>query len=63
MAEKTIEVTIDKEGNFKLDLNGFKGKGCKDIAKQFEKMGKVNSEDIKSDYYEDGGRSNVSVGK
>jgi hypothetical protein len=33
MAEKTITIDIDEAGNSSLDLNGFEGKGCGDIAK------------------------------
>jgi hypothetical protein len=65
MAEKVIEVTIDKDGGVKTDLQGFKGKGCKAIADAFSQAlgGKVVNESVKSEYYEGGGGSNVSVGR
>jgi hypothetical protein len=39
---KEIHIDIDeKTGDFELKLEGYNGKGCKDIAKHFEKLGKV----------------------
>jgi hypothetical protein len=63
VAERIIEVTIDETGDTQLNLIGFKGKGCKDVAKAFEKMGKVKSETIKAEYHEGPGGSGVQVGR
>ena len=32
MGEKTITVEIDDQGNSSIDLTGFHGKGCGDVA-------------------------------
>ena len=32
MGEKTITVEIDEQGNSSIDLHGFHGKGCGDVA-------------------------------
>lgn len=32
MGEKTITVEIDEQGNSFIDLTGFHGKGCGDVA-------------------------------
>jgi len=32
MGEKTIIVEIDEQGNSSIDLHGFHGKGCGDVA-------------------------------
>ena len=32
MGEKTITVEIDEQGNGSIDLHGFHGKGCGDVA-------------------------------
>lgn len=32
MGEKTITVEIDDQGNSSIDLHGFRGKGCGDVA-------------------------------
>ena len=32
MSEKTIIVEIDEQGNSSIDLHGFHGKGCGDVA-------------------------------
>jgi hypothetical protein len=53
MAEKLITLEIeDATGKFELKTTGFKGKGCKDVAKHFEKLGTVESETHTPEYYE-----------
>ena len=32
MCEKTITIEIDEQGNSSIDLHGFHGKGCGDVA-------------------------------
>jgi len=32
MGERTITVEIDEQGNSSIDLHGFHGKGCGDVA-------------------------------
>jgi hypothetical protein len=32
MGEKTITIEIDEQGNSSIDLAGFHGKGCGDVA-------------------------------
>lgn len=36
MAEKTITIEIDEQGNSSLDLSGFQGKGCGEVAKAMQ---------------------------
>ena len=36
MKEKTIVIEIDEQGNCSIDLEGFRGKGCADVAKDFQ---------------------------
>lgn len=55
MAEQIVTVEVDKNGNFTVDLAGFQGKGCKAVADAFANVGKVVNEDIKPEYYNDGG--------
>lgn len=62
MAEQLVTIDIDKDGNFELGMDGFKGKGCKDIAKAFEKMGKVKTEELKPEFYENDAQSHVKIG-
>lgn len=54
MAEKIITVEVDKNGNFTVDMAGFQGKGCADVAKAFESVGKVVNESHKPEYYQEG---------
>jgi hypothetical protein len=35
MGEKIITIEIDEQGNSSLDLKGFQGKGCGDVAQAF----------------------------
>lgn len=60
MSDKMITIDIDQEtGNFSLDLDGFHGKGCKDVAKLFEQMGKVTSSEDKPALHTGPGGGNV----
>ena len=36
MKEKTVIIEIDEQGNSTIDLDGFHGKGCADVAKDFQ---------------------------
>ena len=36
MKEKTVGSEIDEQGNSSMDLEGFQGKGCADVAKAFQ---------------------------
>lgn len=51
MAEKTITIEIDEAGNSSLDLNGFQGKGCGDVAKLFQGSDRVTKSDKKRDFH------------
>ena len=51
MAEKTITIEIDETGNSSLDLNGFQGKGCGDIAKPLQGSDRVIRSDKKREFY------------
>ena len=49
----TVTVNINPDGSdVKLDLDGFKGSGCKDITKAInDVLGTVGEEKLKSEYY------------
>lgn len=50
---RLVELEIDQAtGDFTLDLTGFKGKGCKDVAKAFESLGKVTKDVTKPEAYQ-----------
>jgi hypothetical protein len=36
MKEKTVVIEIDEHGNSSMDLEGFQGKGCAEVAKDFQ---------------------------
>lgn len=51
MAEKTITIEIDETGNSSLDLNGFQGKGCGDVAKLLQGSDRVIRSDKKRAFH------------
>ncbi len=51
MAEKTITIEIDEAGNSSLDLNGFQGKGCGEVAKLLQGSDRVTKSDKKRDFH------------
>jgi len=49
---KEIEITIDKEGVASIDLVGWRGKGCEEVAKKLAKaLGETVKSDHKCDYW------------
>jgi hypothetical protein len=51
MKEKAILVEIDEQGNCSLDLQGFRGNGCADVAKDFQGNDAVRSVRNKPELY------------
>ena len=51
MPEKTITIEIDEDGNSSLDLNGFQGKGCGNVAKLLQGSDRVIRSDKKREFY------------
>ena len=60
MAEKTITIEIDEAGNSSLDLNGFHGKGCGDVAKLLQGSDRVTKSDKKRDFHSDCEKQNLT---
>lgn len=50
MAEKIVTIEIDESGNSSIDLEGFQGKGCADVAKAFQCGDKVVRSEKKREY-------------
>lgn len=49
----TVEVTIDENtGEMVVEVNGVKGKSCKDITKALTQMGQVTQSDNTCEAYE-----------
>lgn len=49
---KEIEFTIKPDGTTEIDLQGFEGKGCHEVAEQFEKLlGKSIKQERKREYH------------
>ena len=51
MKEKMVIIEIDEQGNTSMDLEGFRGKGCADVAKAFQGSDRVKSVLNKSEFY------------
>ena len=51
MKEKTVVIEIDEQGNSTIDLNGFHGKGCADVAKALQGQDLVKTSRNKADFY------------
>ena len=51
MQEKLITVEIDENGNSSVDLEGFHGQGCGDVAKDFRGGDAVTQSSKKREYF------------
>ena len=51
MKEKTIVIEIDEQGNCSMDLEGFHGKGCADVARDFQGSDVVKNVRNKTEFY------------
>lgn len=53
MKEKTVVIEIDEHGNSSIDLEGFQGKGCANVAKNFQGSDVVKHTRNKREFYAD----------
>ena len=51
MEEKKIVIEIDEQGNCSMDLENFHGKGCADVAKDFQGRDVVKNVRNKQEFY------------
>lgn len=51
MGGKIITIEIDDQGNSSLDLKGFQGKGCGDVAETFRGADSLVVDRRKRDYH------------
>ena len=51
MKEKRVVIEIDEKGNSTIDLEGFRGKGCADVATGFQGHDVVKTSRTKADFY------------
>ena len=51
MKEKTVVIEIDEQGNSTIDLDGFQGKGCGDVAKALQGHDVVKTSRTKPEFY------------
>lgn len=64
MKEKTVVIEIDEQGNSSLNLEGFQGKGCADVAKGFQGSDAVTNTRHKCEsYFQTAGRKLQQEGR
>ena len=51
MQEKLITVEIDENGNSSIELEGFHGQGCADVAKDFRGGDSISQSNKKREFY------------
>jgi hypothetical protein len=51
MREKTVTIEIDEQGNSSIDLEGFHGQGCAEVAKAFQGCDTVRAMRNKREFY------------
>jgi hypothetical protein len=51
MKRKTVTIEIDESGNSSLDLDGFEGQGCGDVAREFQGADAVTTAQNKREFY------------
>lgn len=53
MPQREFDVTIGPDGTVEVHVKGYKGKGCLEAAKMFEKIvGEIKSQSETSEFYE-----------
>jgi Protein of unknown function (DUF2997) len=53
MPQREFDITISPEGNVELHVKGYKGKGCLEAMRLFEKIvGELKSQRETSEFYE-----------
>lgn len=53
MKDKTVVIEIDEHGNSSIDLEGFQGKGCAEVARNFQGSDVEKKTYNKRDFYVD----------
>jgi hypothetical protein len=58
---KEVTFTINKEGEIKIDMEGFEGKGCHELMDHLSSAigGKITKEVIKDEYYRNNKNQNT----
>src|ERR1700730_3194212 len=51
MAQKTVTIIIDENGNSEVDLEGFAGNGCSKVFEDFRGSDKIKTERKKASFY------------
>jgi hypothetical protein len=51
MAQKTVTIIIDENGNSEVDLEGFAGNGCSKVFEDFRGSDKIKTERKKTSFY------------
>jgi len=53
MPEREFDITIEPDGQVRVHVRGYKGKGCLEAVRMFEKIvGELKSQHATSEFYE-----------
>ncbi|MGI9242684.1 MAG: DUF2997 domain-containing protein [Verrucomicrobiales bacterium] len=62
MPQREFDITIGSDGTVEVQITGYKGKRCLEIAKMFEEVvGEINSQRETSEFYEPDEAAQISV--
>lgn len=59
MEGQSIKIIIDKKGRATVEMNGFHGTGCGEVADKLRSIGRVTSEANKPEFYETNTETNT----
>ena len=59
MAEKIVTIEIDEKGESSIDLEGFQGKGCGDVAATFQERDSITRSVTKREFHVEVARTSV----
>ncbi|MBN2006467.1 MAG: DUF2997 domain-containing protein [Anaerolineae bacterium] len=55
-----VIITINKEGQTAIEVNGVKGAPCRDLTAKLRALGKVENDDNTPEYYEEASVTDVA---
>ena len=61
VSKQEIEFVIKPHGEVEFTVKGVKGKGCEDMARLFDELGKRTNEANTAEYYQKEGSTSVTA--
>lgn len=61
MSQKQIVITVDKNGGFSIEAQGFQGNSCEQATASLENaLGKVDKKEYKPEYHQTSNQQNIN---